>query len=82
MSSIVESTVNEVVNQRMVEQQQMRWLDEGAHYLARVRVADINGELSPGLLVALPRGKLTRAKRSTPRPRWNAEPGQSSLPWS
>ena len=80
-SSIAESAVNEVVSQRMAKKQQMHWSDEGAHCLAQVRVADINGELSPGLLVALPRPKLPRAKRSTPRPRWNADLWEHSLSW-
>jgi len=45
-SSIAESAVNQVVSLRMAKRQQMRWTDEGAHRLARVRVADLNGELS------------------------------------
>ena len=53
-SSIAESAVNEVVSQRMAKKQQMRWSDEGAHCLAQVRVADINGELSPQSIAALP----------------------------
>ena len=80
-SSIAESAVNEVVSQRMAKKQQMRWSDEGAHCLAQVRVADINGELSPGLLMTLPRAKLSRAKRTTPRPQWNTDPWQHRLPW-
>jgi len=31
----------------MAKKQQMRWSDEGAHCLAQVRVADINGEFPP-----------------------------------
>jgi hypothetical protein len=31
---------------RMAKNQQMRWTDQGAHCLAQVRVADLNGELS------------------------------------
>jgi hypothetical protein len=57
-SSIAESAVNEAVSQRMAKKQQMRWSDEGTHCLAQVRVADINGELSPRLLRTLPRVKL------------------------
>ena len=45
-SSIAESAVNQVVSHRMAKQQQMRWTDEGAHCLAQVRVADLNGEFS------------------------------------
>jgi len=52
-SSIAESAVNQVVSHRMVKKQQMRWTDEGAHCLAQVRVADLNGELSVQRLAAL-----------------------------
>ncbi len=45
-SSIAESAVNQVVSHRMAKKQQMRWTDEGAHYLAQVRVAVLNGEFS------------------------------------
>ncbi len=45
-SSIAESAVNQVVSHRMAKKQQMRWTDEGAHCLAQVRVADLNGEFS------------------------------------
>jgi len=31
----------------------MRWTDEGAHRLAQVRVADLNGELSVQRIAAL-----------------------------
>jgi hypothetical protein len=48
-SSIAESAVS----QRMAKKQQMRWTDEGAHRLAQVRVADLNGELSVQRLAAL-----------------------------
>jgi hypothetical protein len=44
-SSIAASAVNLVVSHRMAKKQQMRWTDEGAHCLAQVRVADLNGEL-------------------------------------
>ena len=52
-SSIAESAVNLVVSQRMAKKRQMRWTDEGAHCLAQVRVAVLNGELSPGRLQTL-----------------------------
>jgi hypothetical protein len=45
-SSIAESAVNQVVSSRMAKKQQMRWSDEGAHVLALVKVADLNGDLS------------------------------------
>jgi hypothetical protein len=52
-SSIAESAVNQVVSHRMAKKQQMRWTDEGAHCLAQVRVADLNGDLSVQRLAAL-----------------------------
>ncbi len=52
-SSIAESAVNQVVSHRMAKKQQMRWTDEGAHCLAQVRVADLNGELSVQRLAAI-----------------------------
>ena len=52
-SSIAESAVNLVVSHRMAKKRQMRWTDEGAHCMAQVRVAALNGELSPGRLTAL-----------------------------
>ena len=52
-SSIAESAVNQVVSHRMAKKQQMRWTDEGAHCLAQVRVADLNGEFSVQRVAAL-----------------------------
>jgi hypothetical protein len=52
-SSIAESAVNLVVSQRMAKKGQMRWSDNGAHCLAQVRVAVLNGELSSGRLQSL-----------------------------
>ena len=52
-SSIAESAVNQVVSHRMAKKQQMRWTDAGAHCLAQVRVADLNGELSVQRIAAL-----------------------------
>ncbi len=43
----------------------MRWTDEGAHRLAQVRVADLNGELSVQRLAAL--AKISGAKSSYAR---------------
>jgi hypothetical protein len=45
-SGIAESAVNQVVRLRMAKKRQMYWSDEGAHVLALVRVAELNGELS------------------------------------
>jgi hypothetical protein len=50
ISSIAESAVNQVVSHRMAKKQQMRWTDSGAHCLAQVRVAALNGELTPSRL--------------------------------
>ena len=52
-SSIAESAVNQVVSHRMAKKQQMRWTDEGAHYLAQVRVAVLNREFSVQRLASL-----------------------------
>jgi hypothetical protein len=48
--------------------QQMRWTDEGAHVVALVRVADLNGELSAEAF-----GQVTRPRRSAIDRFW-AEP--------
>ncbi|TCG07444.1 hypothetical protein BZM27_19040 [Paraburkholderia steynii] len=40
-----ESAVNQVLNQRTCKRQQMRWSPIGAHLLAQVRCAVINGDL-------------------------------------
>jgi len=37
----------------MAKKQQMRWTDEGAHCMAQVRVAVLNGELSARRISAL-----------------------------
>jgi hypothetical protein len=52
-SSIAESAVNQVVSHRMAKKRQMRWTDEGAHCMAQVWVAVLNGELSPRRISAL-----------------------------
>jgi hypothetical protein len=67
-SSIAESAVNQVVSVRMAKKQQMRWTDEGAHVVALVRVADLNGELSADAF-----GHVTRPRRSAIDQFW-AEP--------
>lgn len=46
-SGIAESAVNQVVSLRMAKRRRMRWSDEGAHALVLVRIADLNGEVSP-----------------------------------
>ena len=52
-SGIAESSVNLVVSHRMARNQQMRWTDTGAHCLAQVRVAVLNGEFSVKQLAVL-----------------------------
>jgi hypothetical protein len=41
----VESTVNQLVNQRMCKKRQMRWSRLGAQLMLNVRTAQINGRL-------------------------------------
>ena len=41
----VESTVNQIINQRMCKKQQMRWTRPGAQYLLHARTAMLNGNL-------------------------------------
>jgi hypothetical protein len=48
-TAIAESAVNQVVNARMCKCQQMRWTPRGAHLLAKVRCAVINGDLAAKL---------------------------------
>jgi hypothetical protein len=64
---IAESAVNQVVSHRMAKKQQMQWTDKGAHRLAQVRVADLNGELSVQRLAALakiPGGNSSYARQA------------------
>lgn len=44
-SAMAESTVNQVVSQRMVKKQQMQWTPEGAHRLLQTRTRVLNDEL-------------------------------------
>jgi hypothetical protein len=53
-----------VVSHRMAKKQQMRRTDEGAHCLAQVRVAALNGELSPARLTAFAKTSRTGTRRS------------------
>ena len=43
-SAMAESAVNQVINARMCKRQQMRWTPRGAHLLAQVRCAELNGD--------------------------------------
>jgi hypothetical protein len=61
--SIPESAVNQVVSLRMAKKRQMRWTDAGAHRLVRVRVAVLNGELSPSRLARLGNASNTRPRK-------------------
>lgn len=48
-TALAESAVNQVINVRMCKRQQMRWTPRGAHLLAQVRCAVINGDLGQRL---------------------------------
>ncbi|MFM0077621.1 ISKra4 family transposase [Paraburkholderia sediminicola] len=48
-TAMAESAVNQVVNARMCKRQHMRWTPRGAHLLAQVRCAVINGDLATKL---------------------------------
>ena len=48
-TAMAESAVNQVVNARMCKRQQMRWSPRGAHLLAQVRCAVVNGDLASRL---------------------------------
>ena len=48
-SAMAESAVNQVINTRMCKRQQMRWTPRGAHLLAQVRCAVLNGEAAARL---------------------------------
>ena len=48
-TAMAESAVNQVLNHRMCKRQQMRWTPRGAHLLAQVRCAVINGDLTAKL---------------------------------
>ena len=45
-SSITESVVNQVIAERMVKKQQMRWTPRGAHLILQVRTRVLNGDLA------------------------------------
>ena len=61
-----------VVSQRMAKRQQMRWTDQGAHCMVLVRAADINGELSPRSIAALPKLASRGSHAANDGPRWAA----------
>jgi CHASE2 domain-containing sensor protein len=46
---MAESAVNQVINARMCKRQQMRWTPRGAHLLAQVRCAVLNGDTAEKL---------------------------------
>ena len=48
-TAMAESAVNQVINARMCKHQHMRWTPRGAHLLAQVRCAVINGDLAAKL---------------------------------
>jgi hypothetical protein len=51
----VESTVNQLINQRMCKKRQMRWSRNGAQLLLNVRTAHLNGRLERYTGIAKPR---------------------------
>ena len=48
-TAMAESADNQVLNHRMCKRQQMCWSPPGAHLLAQVRCAVVNGDLSERL---------------------------------
>jgi hypothetical protein len=44
-TALVESTLNQVVSQRMVKRQPMQWTERGAHLFLQTRTRVLNGEL-------------------------------------
>lgn len=44
-TGFVESTANQVVSERFVKKQQMRWTPRGAHLLLQTRTKVLNGDL-------------------------------------
>jgi len=48
-SAMAESAVNQVIHARMCKRQQMRWTPRGAHLLAQVRCAVLNGDAAEKL---------------------------------
>ena len=43
--AFVESTINQIVSKRMIKKQQMRWSQQGAHWLLQVLTRVLNDEL-------------------------------------
>jgi len=62
----VESTVNQVISKRLVQKQQMRWTERGAHLLLQVRTQVLNEDL--------------RATFHRWYPGMKADPGQAKEP--
>ncbi|QYY33888.1 ISKra4 family transposase (plasmid) [Cupriavidus pinatubonensis] len=78
-SSIAESAVNQVVSHRMAKKRQMRWTDQGAHCLVQVRVAALNGELSPDRISALELAASRHSQSIGPAsPNWHQAPHRKS----
>jgi hypothetical protein len=46
-TSRAEGCVDEIANARMAKKQRMRWSPKGAHYVATVRAAVLDGRLEP-----------------------------------
>jgi hypothetical protein len=60
----VESTVNQLIIQRMCKKRQMRWSRSGAQFLLNVRTAQLNGRLERYTGLAKPRSKDRPADRN------------------
>jgi len=46
-TSRAEGCVDEIANARMAKKQRMRWSPQGAHFVATVRAAVLDGRLKP-----------------------------------
>jgi hypothetical protein len=55
----MESTVNQMVSERMVNKQQMRWPPAGAHLLLQVCIQIINGDWEDTFRLWYPRFRPT-----------------------
>lgn len=84
-TAMAESAVNQILDQRMCKRQQIRWSPRGAHQLAQVRCAVINGDLKERLTAFRQRMKELPAEVAEflllkPNPKVFNAPSRS-LPW-
>ena len=68
-TSRAEGCVDEIANARMAKKQRMRWSPRGAHCVATVRAAVLDGRLKPA--ADLPTGGLKDQNFSAPRANLN-----------